>query len=620
MKKEHVSLDEFISDEWAAGLGVREVPITNRVLVLFGACVFLVGAAISFRILQLSFFTDRAYARQAEANLAQNRELPPPRGLIYDRFGKRLAANKESFMVFLNAGEFLRRKDLREKTVGAITGVIGMPENELSARLSETNIERTGERVLLSSGITSKQVIALRDLDLPTLAVEEGFARAYEDGLVFSSVVGYTGLVGPADIKSDSTLGAQAIVGRSGLEYVYDALLRGRPGSVSQVRNAKGMPLGEPEIRPPEIGASITLTIDADFSRYFAKRFREGLAALGKTTGVGIAINPQTGEVLALLNFPGFDNSIFSEQGRSDERKALLSSSLKPLFNRAVSGMYNPGSTIKPLVAVAALAENVIAPERQIFSPGYLDVPNPYDPEKPTRYLDWRNQGWINTETAIAKSSNVYFYTVGGGHGDIAGLGISRLHAWWQKFGLGLPTGIDLPFEAEGRLPSVQAKELATGEPWRLGDTYNVSIGQGDLLLTPIQLLNYVSAIANKGKMYRPFIASGLRAPEVIADLSGAASEMQEVAKGMIATTKHPEGTAYSLRNLPFTVAAKTGTAQVVSKTQENALFVGYAPAENPQIAILVLIENSREGSVNTIPIAKDVLNWYYWNRIKNSK
>ena len=340
-------------------------------------------------------------------------------------------------------------------------------------------------------------------------------------------------------------------------------------------------------------------------------------------------MNPQTGEVLSLINLPGFDNNVFSGSGNSEEIQNLLSSPDKPLFDRAVSGLYNPGSTIKPLDSVGALHDGVIDSTREIFSPGYLLVPNPYNTSTPSRYLDWKYQGSVNLASALAQSSDVYFYIVGGGSPPvstpllndssdygISGLGISRLHGWWEEFGLGKPTGIDMPSEGSGFLPTPEWKQQKMGTPWLLGDTYNVSIGQGDLLLTPLQLLGYINAIANGGKIYRPFLNAS-STPQVSEDLSSLLHEIKEVQKGLRATVTSPAGTAYTMNDLPFPVCAKTGSAQVKNNQQENALFVGYAPCDNPKIAVLVLIENSKEGSLNAVPVAKDVLNWYYENRMK---
>jgi penicillin-binding protein 2 len=316
--------------------------------------------------------------------------------------------------------------------------------------------------------------------------------------------------------------------------------------------------------------------------------------------------------------------------GLADEKRAVLTSPTRPLFNRALGGLYSPGSTIKPLVGVAALKEGVISSDQKIFSPGYIDIPNPYFPDQPTRYEDWRYQGWVNLAAAIAQSSDVYFYLVGGGspvpshatptldgQGGIHGLGIARLNAWWQKFNLGSLTNIDLPGEAKGLLPNADEKGKSGNRPWLLGDTYNVSIGQGNLLLTPVQLISYIGAIANTGKVFRPFLAKTYVQPQVLQDLTDLAPQIKEVQQGMLQAVQSSQGTAFTLKDLPFSVGAKTGSAQIKNNAQENAFFVGYAPADTPQIAILVLIENSKEGSLNAVPIAKDVLNWYYTHRLK---
>jgi penicillin-binding protein 2 len=274
--------------------------------------------------------------------------------------------------------------------------------------------------------------------------------------------------------------------------------------------------------------------------------------------------------------------------------------------------------------------EGVVQPPREVFSPGYLDVPNPYDAENPTRFVDWRYQGNVNLYSAIAQSSNVYFYIVGGGSPQrdpqlgpewdtnfgVKGLGISKLHAWWEKFRLGEPTGIDLPGEAKGFLPTPEWKEKRTGRSWLLGDSYNVSIGQGDLSVTPIALVNYVATIANNGVMHQPAVNKAKAPGNVIADLSAYAAEIKEVQNAMRFAVTSPEGTARLLNTLPLPTAGKTGSAQVFNNTQENAFFVGYGPVGDPQIAILILVENSKEGSLNAVPIANEVLYWYYMNRV----
>ncbi|MBI4094562.1 MAG: hypothetical protein HY436_02015 [Candidatus Liptonbacteria bacterium] len=610
------TLDEALRDEWAADLGIREVPLENRGLLAFGAIVMCAGMLVAVRFLFVGVAQGALYEAKAAGNLSETRELPAPRGVIYDARGVVLAENESSAFVLVDTRVLLEQTEWETPTVAAAKDILGIEEEAFWRAIETADFEREAGKVLLAPGLTTSQLIQLKERNLPTLVIQEGFRRTYPEGEAFASLIGYAGAVSPEDLKRNPALSRQGLVGKAGLEYFYDDVLRGAAGSYVQYRSATGAPLGEPAVAPPAIGNPLHLTIDAEFQDYFAARFRDHLRALGRTTGVAIALNPKSGSVLALVNFPLFDNNMFSRADAAEERAALLSHPQKPLFNRAVSGIYNPGSTIKPLVAVGALAERIVNGETQFYSPGYLEVPNPYEPDKPSRFLDWRAHGWVDLKSAIAQSSNVYFYLAGGGLEEISGLGLTKLRVWWQNFRLGERTGIDLPFEAEGLLPDEAQKRNTTGEPWRLGDTYNVSIGQGDLLVTPIQLINYTAGIANGGTLMRPYIVSDLHQPVPIADLTRYAPHIREVQEGMRQAVTSPLGTAYVLNALPVAVAAKTGTTQVVSKTQENAFFVGYAPYEDPKLAILILIENSREGSLNTVPVARDVLEWYYWKRI----
>jgi penicillin-binding protein 2 len=221
----------------------------------------------------------------------------------------------------------------------------------------------------------------------------------------------------------------------------------------------------------------------------------------------------------------------------------------------------------------------------------------------------------VNLYSAIAQSSNVYFYTVGGGFGDLKGLGIARLKAWWARFGLGKETGIDLPEEGKGFLPDPDWKEKTAGRPWRLGDTYNVSIGQGDLTVTPVQLIRYISAIANGGTLVTPHLYAD--APLHPESLEAYKDEIAVLQEAMRTTVTAPRGTAYLLHDLSLPIAGKTGSAQVENNKAENAFFVGYAPADHPTLALLILVEHAKEGSLNAVPIARDVFAWYDEHRIQ---
>lgn len=623
-----IAFEDALSDDWRRDLDVAEVSIGNRPMLYLGVVAAIMIAAIGARIIYLGS-RGAYYEVRAERNVAQASETPAPRGLIYDREGDILADNKAAFTAFLDVRAFLGNESEESGTLAGIENVLGISPDDAWALVSAAQKSDFATPVILADGLSQGQLVNLQALDLPAVKLESDFERTYPNGPVFSAIVGYTGRVTAGDLSENSDLKGQDSIGKAGIEAFYDGSLRGTPGVTLTYANAQGKTLGEKKQSVARIGTPLTLTVDGGLQSYFYQSMANGLASLGRTVGLGIAVDPRTGAILSLVNLPGYDNNVFSESGESAAIANLLTSSDRPLFNRAVNGYYNPGSTIKPLDAVAALSEGVIDSTREIYSPGYLLVPNPYNAATPSRYLDWQYQGKVNLAAALAQSSDVYFYIVGGGSPaqstpslndpsdyGIAGLGIDRLHEWWQKFGLGKPTGIDMPGEGVGFLPTPAWKQVHSGTPWLLGDTYNVSIGQGDLLLTPIQLLDYVGAIANGGDVYRPFLNAS-STPMVAEDLTPFLPEIKQVQEGMREGVASPRGTSYTLHDSPMPICAKTGSAQVENNTQENALFVGYAPCNDPQIAILILIENSKQGSLNAVPIAGKVLDWYYANRMK---
>ncbi len=603
-----VGFDETIADSAFRGLERKEQALRARVFWGIFIVAVLIAVAAASRLVVLGVAGHARYAELASTNSNAENPIIAPRGIITDRFGKPFVENQPVFSVFLNIGTMI--KDGEENQVLDVAEKsLNLNRDEIVSKISEVNLEETND-ILLVKDINRDQVIAVEGLNLKSLHVENDYKRLYTGGAAFSHVVGFVGQ------NSKDNL----IKGRTGLEAYYDDALRGEDGARITPRNAKGQAQDSQVIKPPVTGRTLTTTIDSEFQKYFYSRMLSGLQSLGRTSGVGLAIDPNSGGVLSLLSFPSFDPNNVA---------ASISNSNNPLFDRAVSGSYNPGSTIKPLVGVAALKESVVSTDRKVFSPGFLLVPNPYDSSSPGKYLDWRYQGYINLSSAIAQSSNVYFYLMGGGSPmtsspllndpldyGLSGLGINRLYNWWETFGLGKATGIDMPGEVPGFLPTPDWKQQRLGTPWLLGDTYNVSIGQGDLLLNPIQLLDYIAAIGNGGKIYKPFL-NNTNQISISEDLSNLYPEIKEVQKGMREAVTSNLGTAHTMNDLSFQVCAKTGSAQVQNNASENALFVGYAPCDNPKIAILVLIEHSKEGSLNAVPIAKDVLAWYYEHRIK---
>ena len=499
-----IAFEDSLSDDWQRDLDVAEVSIGNRPMLYLGITVAVMIAAIGARVIFLGS-ANAYYEIRAERNVAQANETPAPRGLIYDSNGDVLADNKATFSALLDVRTFLGNEDQESSTLATIQNILGVSPDAALALVATAQKNDFATPIVLADSLSQSELVNLQALDLPAITLESSFERVYPNGPVFSDVVGYTGRVTPDDLTKEPDLKNQDIIGKTGIEAFYDKSLRGTPGVTLTYANAQGKPLGEKEQSVAQIGTPLTLTIDGGLQSYFYQSMENGLSSLGRTIGLGIAIDPRTGAVLSMVNLPGYDNNVFSEPGQGATIQQLFTSPDQPLFNRAVNGYYNPGSTIKPLDAVAALTEGVIDSTREIYSPGYLLVPNPYNPATPSRYLDWQYQGNVNLVSALAQSSDVYFISSAADRRrvstpllndpsdyGISGLGIDRLHEWWQKFGLGKPTDIDMPNEAAGFLPTPAWKQQHSGTPWLLGDTYNVSIGQGDLLLTPIQLIDYV--------------------------------------------------------------------------------------------------------------------------------
>ena len=604
-------MEHSIIESNAGNFDILELPLAKRVFLILGiSALFLIGT-VFIRIVFLSWWKGDFYKGRSEMNAEQPITIPSARGAIYDRFGNLLAQNQSSYRVVLNAGIAKLKKVDIDAALESLAKILAVEKSELDSLLEKVNLEKSA-LITLERNVPLDEVKAIKELAIPGIEIQDDYRRDYLKGPAFAHVLGYTGLLKFKDVN-----------GKAGLEKYYNDLLSGEDGLRLMYRNAEGKILDEKLLNAPKDGQHLYTTIESGLQEYFYERLSSALRALGRNVGVGIAINPQNGEILSLVNLPSYDNNVFTDAKSSKQRVDLLRASFQPLFDRAVSGVYTPGSTIKPLVAVAALKEKVVDTKYKIYSPGYIEIPNPYNPDQPSRFLDWRPQGWVDLHSALARSSNVYFYEVGGGFGNLKGLGIEKLKEYWQLFGFGEKTGIDLDSESIGFLPDPQEKEKRTGDIWRIGDTYNVAIGQGDFQVTPIQLINYIAAIANGGKFYKPHFIK--ESPEVNKDLSNLSEYIKEAQAGMIDGVNMPYGTSHLLADLPMQVAAKTGSSQVANNTRTNAFFVGYLPAEalakvgasiDKQIAILVLIENAREGSLNAVPIANGALNWYYWNRL----
>ncbi|MDP3729656.1 MAG: penicillin-binding transpeptidase domain-containing protein [bacterium] len=620
--KQEFNLEDSMQAQRSRAFSVLDFPLSRRVFILFFSVSILFSIIVGTRVGFFSVTEGNFYTARAELNAGRVTAIPARRGIIYDRFGKSLVENEPAFSVAINITRAKKHGDDIYVLAEKIGAVLDIEAGSMIEKILSADIEQSPS-VTIAENIDPSDLIGLRGLGIDAIEINDDYRRHYIGGPAFSHVIGYTGLTQFNDAK-----------GKTGLEAYYDDVLRGQDGSRVTYVDAMGNRIDEKLLIDALPGSHIYTTIDADLQEYTYQRLRTVLHNLGRAVGVGIALDPRSGEVLSLVNVPSYDNNIFTNFNMRKERSQLLQAPFQPLFNRALSGLYTPGSVIKPLVAFAALKEGIVDTKKQIFSSGVMEIPNPYNPDAPSRFLDWKAHGLVDIHSALARSSNIYFYAVGGGIPQgvhdvlpMKGLGIATLKSYWDAFGFGHVTGIDLAGEESGFLPDPEEKESRTNDIWRLGDTYNVSIGQGDFLTTPLQVISYIASFAAGGTGHRPYIVqraaddSGSeifkQIPEISYDFSTFPDAITEVRHGMEDAVSKWYGTANSLADLPMRVAGKTGSAQVLNNTQTNAFFVGYAPVENPEIAILVLIENAREGSLNAVPVGKDILNWYYWNRLQ---
>jgi penicillin-binding protein 2 len=407
------------------------------------------------------------------------------------------------------------------------------------------------------------------------------------------------------------------MIGKQGVEKSYEEALRGERGYDRVEVDSLGRPkkiLGSVAAKP---GNDLILNIDADLEKKAYDSLLSMLEEKGLSRGAAVALDPRDGSVLALVSIPGFDNNLFSEGITGDAYRSFLSDESKPLFNRAIAGEYAPGSTFKPVMASAALSEGVIDEHTEIESKGGISVGSFF-------FGDWKAHGFTDIRSALAVSSDVFFYTVGGGYGNISGLGIARIKKYAALFGYGSTSGIDVPGEADGFLPDKEWKKETTGEPWYIGDDYHSSIGQGFITATPLQIVNSVAAVANGGTLYIPMVVSQIRGidgrtvqnpSKVIRSGFVAQDILRIVREGMRETVT--DGTAQSLKTLSLPVAGKTGTAQFGTNGKTHGWFVSFAPYDDPKIALVVLVEGQEgDETYNTVPVTRDIYEWYFRERL----
>ncbi len=433
---------------------------------------------------------------------------------------------------------------------------------------------------------------------------EASGTRAYIDTPGFGHLLGFMGL--PDTSASDTPQDER--IGKAGAEKAFDDYLQGAVGRKIEEVNAKGAIISEHERIPASPGKTLTLSIDAGIQKTLYKAIEDFTGDRGFRAGAGAIMDIQTGELVALTSFPEFDPAAMTNGDRA-AISAYQQDARQPFLNRAVAGLYTPGSIIKPYVAVGALEEGVITPEKQILSTGSISVPNPYDSSKSSVFKDWRAQGWVDMIHALAVSSDVYFYEVGGGFKDQKGIGISGIEKYARLFGFGTSTDFVLGGEGDGTIPTPEWKDkMFPGEPWRLGDTYNSAIGQYGFQVSVLQMVRAVAALANGGKLLTPVLDTQDIRPGV--SLAIDPKNIAVVTEGMREGAL--TGTASVFAGLSIPVAAKTGTAELgITKQYVNSWSTGFFPYDHPRYAFTVVMEHGpRTNTVGASAAIKYVLEW----------
>jgi len=624
LRKNRVEIEpeEILLDKEAAAK--LEIPIKKTGIFIIFIIAIITLTLFLVRVFWLQIWRGDYYALKASANSVRFYHRQAPRGLIYDRNGKILTLNVPGFNLLIIPADLPKKKEDLDNWTRQISKILGKDDAEIADFIKNLNKNST-EPVSFDLNLDQITLIKLetRLPNLPGLFISKETKRDYPEGPYFSHIIGYIGKVSVNNLKTDPYYSLMDFIGKDGLEAQYEKELRGAPAKIAVSVNSDNTVLKTLEAKEAQPGNNLILNIDAGLQKLLTDALYAKMVQTNAPGAAAVVLDVKSGKILSLISLPNFDNNIFNNNLGNETYQKLISNKNRPFFNRVISGFYPAGSTIKPFIASAALAENTIDPNYKIDDTlGYIAVPNEYNPEITYIFHDWQPQGFVDMRRALAVSANVYFYEIGGGYKNIQGLGIDRIKKYLNLFGFDLPLGIDLPGESGGLIPDPVWKKANKHEDWYTGDTYNVSIGQGDVLVTPLQMANAIAAVANNGTLWRPKIVSKITdsygktikefKPEILRDGLINKDNLQIVREGMRGAVTY--GSARALNDLPIKVAGKTGTAQVYSNLNKktNAWFTGFAPYDDSNIALAIIIEGAGEGSTAAVPVAKEVFEWYY--------
>jgi len=600
---------------------IRESELINKRILISAVGAALLLIILLTRLFQLQIIDEQHYSSLSENNRVSLLPIAPTRGLIYDRQGRLLAQNLPSFTLELVPEHI---KDLKQ-TLATLRELIRISDNELVRFNKQLRRKRRFEGVPLRFRLNDAEVarVAVNQHRLPGVEIHAQLSRHYPLGSLGSHAIGYVGRIDEKELRQidTSNYSATTHIGKVGVEKSYEQLLHGEVGFQRVETNAQGRILHVLERTLPVPGKNLYLNLDARLQAIAEQGFIEDDGAL-------VAIDPNNGAVLALVSIPTFDPNLFVNGIDHKSYNALSQSTHRPLFNRALRGQYPPGSTLKPFIGLAGVELDEVSQHESINCPGWYMLKN-----DERRYRDWKREGHHATDLrkAIVESCDVYFYDLS------LALSINRLHEYLTSFGLGSLTGIDIRGELPGLMPSRAWKRRTYNQPWFPGETLITGIGQGFSLTTPLQLASITATLSQLGQRYQPQILhaiqeSGTEALHIQTAVPTGNVPIAKIAHwhtmiDIMEDVVHSlHGTARGIsHNLAYRIAGKTGTAQVfgikedeeyvaedlVKKLRDHALFIGFAPAQKPRIAVSVIVENGGSGGAIAAPIARKVMDYY---------
>ncbi|MDP8033425.1 penicillin-binding protein 2 [Pasteurella atlantica] len=616
------SQKELVSKEVSNGKAEAHLFIRRALIGFLG--VLVLTAILFANIYHLQIIDYKTYQTRSNGNRIKLLPTPPVRGLIYDRKGKVLAQNLTFFGLYIVPEKVNNLKETLQK----LKDVVGLTDKDIEAFHKERRRSSHYTPIILKKDLTEEQIarFAVNQYLFPNIDVQAYFKRYYPYGDALTHIIGYVAKINDKDQKKLKAEGkyqdyaGMHSIGKRGIEKYYEEQLHGMPGFEEVEINNRGKVIRKLREKNAIAGSSIQLTLDIDLQRYIVD-------LLSDNKGAVVVLDAKDSSILAMVTNPSYNNNLFVDGISYDDYEYLLNNPNRPLYSRATQGSYPPASTIKPFMAIAGLTEGIVTPQMTIFDPGYWIIPN-----TSRKFRDWKRagHGQTNLNKAITESSDTYFYQLA------FNLGIDKTSKWMKKFGFGEKTGIDIFEESSAIMPSREWKQKRYKQQWLQGDTVSVGIGQGYWTATPLQLAKALAILVNNGKVNTPHLMKEIVGVDVMQyqdpllydDIKNVPNTFWKASKqGMYSVINSSHGTARkAFADTPYKVAGKSGTAQVFSLAEnqkydakelkkelhDHALFISFAPYEDPKVIVSIILENAGGGSSNAAPVVRKIMDYIF--------